>query len=146
MFRLRFVFALVLGLLIASSVESVDAFSGALPTSVCSDGNGYHTIYSPHSAGSGTYMQTWGELFCNQTNRYHKLEIYYYYATIHEWKRVAVVDRYTTSNYDTLVLNQCAAPSSSAHAWQARSKIGGADGGRSAVVYPNVKIAADGSC
>jgi hypothetical protein len=137
---------LVVAAMLAGTYRSTSAESGSLPTSVCSDGQGFHSIYKPHSGADYTLMQTWGEVFCNDIGRYHKIELYYYYAGTHEWKRVADVDTYTTSAYDVLVLNQCAQPANEPHAWQARSRIGGGHEGWSAVVYPNMRIAADGTC
>lgn len=141
----RFVFLFAFAVLFLP--HGANAASGTLPTSVCSDGNGYHTIYTPHTALNALgAVQTWGELSCNNVNRYHKVELYYYYNSTSEWKRVAYVDHYTTSTYDALVVNQCAVYDDAPHAWQARSYVGGGYSGYSSAVALHARIAADGSC
>ena len=143
--RLFAIIAIVFAFSLLSPLHEASAALQTLPTSVCSSGDGQQTVYNPHSSGQG-YIQTWGELWCNNTNKYHKVELYYFYNSTQEWKRVAYVEHYTTSGYDVLVVNQCATATTSGHVWQARGYTQGGYAVWSAAIAMYYKIAADGSC
>jgi hypothetical protein len=129
----------------AAPIYEAEAAYLNLPTSVCSSGSGQIRVYDPHNSGEG-YVQTWGEMICNQTNKYFKVELYYYYNSTGTWKRVAYQEKYTTKTSDFLVVNQCAVPSSSGHVWQARAYTGGGHYVWSNPVAMYMKIGADGTC
>lgn len=142
--RLFAIIVVVFAFSLLAPLHETSAAYQNLPTSVCSNGVGQNRVYDPHTAPG--FVQTWGELICNNTNRYHKVELYYFYNSTQEWKRVAYVDHYTTLTDDVIVVNQCSAPSSSGHVWQARGYVGGGYEVWSTPIALYRKIAADGSC
>lgn len=142
----RFLVLIVLfTFLFAVHATSVSAGS-PISTATCPSGQGFQTIYPPHSAGEGTFIQTWGELFCDRTGVVHGVRLYYYYATDHVWRLVASSTHTTTSTYDPIVVNQCSQPSSTAHAWMAKGYV---EGETAVWTEPRLlyrRIASDGTC